>query len=330
MCPEGAARSDEVAEAGVEVWPLRVRHRLDLAAVRVVRRELTTGGFDVVYAPANKTLSVSLTAARGLHVPVVGYRGTVGHISRWDPASWLTYLNPRLARVLCVSEAVRRYLHSVGVPEHRLVTVYKGHDPAWYAVDEPTDLTEFGLQTGDFVVAFTGNVRPVKGVDVLLEAMRLLPDESPVRLVIVGDVRDPRVESMARDLRLRERVRFTGYRADAVRIVASADAFVMPSVEREGLPRGVVEAMCLAKPVVVSDVGGMPELVERHVSGVVVPPRDPQKLADAIVSLASDPQRCRRLGSAAQQRITEAFHIERTIERVLAVLGEVSGSPPAA
>jgi glycosyltransferase involved in cell wall biosynthesis len=323
LCPEGTARSAELADAGATVLSLRVRHRLDLRAVRVIRRLLASQPFDVIYAPANKTLSVSLLASRGAGVPVVGYRGTVGHISRWDPASWLTYLNPRLSRILCVSEAVRRYLCDMGVPPRRLVTIYKGHDPAWYAVDAPADLSEFNLPPGTFAVAFTGNVRPVKGVDVLLEAVRRLPPGSPVRVLIVGEVRDPRVAELTRDPVISERVRFAGYRSDAVRIVAAADAYVMPSVEREGLPRGVIEAMCLERPVVVSRVGGMPELVEDGVSGVVVPPRDPGTLAAALLGLAGDPARATALGAAARKRIASEFHIERTIQRVLAVFDEV-------
>ncbi len=302
--------------AGIEVFPLNIRHRLDLLSARALRKLYHSLQPDVVYAPKNDGLAVSLLAAHARRPAVVGYRGTIGHISRLDPAAWLTYLNPRCQRIVCVSEAVRDYLLSCRIPAPRLVTVYKGHDPAWYTTLPKPTRAELGLPTDAFLLGFTGRIRPVKGGDVLLEALRRVPSELNVHLVMVGDIVDPRVRRLAEAPVLRDRVHRLGYRTDAAAIAGLFDVFAMPSVEREGFPRAVIEAMAQGVPPIVSRVGGMPELVRDDESGLTVPPRDPAALAEAIAALAADPERRRRLGAGARRRIATTFHIDHTIARL--------------
>ena len=102
--------------------------------------------------------------------------------------------------------------------------------------------------------------------------------------------------------------------------------FVMPSVDREGLPRAVIEAMAQSVPAIVTRVGGMPELVEDRVSGLVVPPRDPAALATAIVSLAMNGTRRAHYGAAARARIESHFSITRTVERIHALLDDAAAA----
>jgi glycosyltransferase involved in cell wall biosynthesis len=318
-----AGKSKDLLRAGVAAHTWIVRHRLDLRAVVRLRELLAVRRPDAIYAPNNRALSVSLLATRRTRIPVVAYRGTIGHISRWDPASWLTYLHPRLARIVCVSAAVRDYLLSMGLPENRLTTIYKGHDPAWYAGPKPS-LAPFGFGAGAFVVGFTGNMRPVKGIDVLMDAARGLPDSSRIRLLLVGEVREAAIRRAAEAPALRARVCLAGFRADAAALAGACDAYVMPSVEREGLPRGVIEAMCQGVCPVVSDVGGMPELVEHGRSGLVVPPRDPGALREALLQLEHDRAACLALGAGARRRIEETFHIRATIPRMVALFRAVA------
>jgi len=326
-CRPDAPERGALAAAGVSLYPLEIRNRFDPAAVRGIRTQIRSAGYDLVYAPRNDALSVSLMASRGLSVPCVGYRGTIGHLSWWDPASRLTYLNPRVARIVCVSDAVRRYLLSLGLPPSRLVTVYKGHDVSWYEGVGAVSPATFGIPEHAFVVGFTGNMRPVKGVDVLIRSAACLPSDSPVHYLLVGSVRDRRLKRMARSPRVHGRVHFAGFRPDAAALVRACRAFAMPSVAREGLPRAVIEAMAMGVPVVVTDVGGLPELVTDGVNGLIVRPRDPAGLARAFTTLAADPGICRRLGQAGRDRIRTAFHIEETIRRTLALYRDVRENP---
>lgn len=327
LCDPGAPWQD-LAAAGIPVAQAVTRHRLDIAAIRRLRRRLRETPFDVVYAPRNSTLAVALLAARGLPVRIAGYRGTMGHLGRWDPASRLTYLNPRVDRIVCVSEAVRRYLLQFDLPPERVVTIHKGHDPAWYAGLAAPPRAELGIPDAAFVVGFTGNMRPVKGTDVLLRAARLLRGRPDIHYLLVGQIRDRRVRRLAAAPELAPVLHLPGFRRDAAALAQRCDVAVMPSVEREGLPRAVIEAMAQGVPAVVSNVGGMPELVEHGVSGLVVPPREPEALAEAIARLADDPELRARLGRAARARVETAFHIEGTIRKMRELLESLQSSTP--
>ncbi|MBT3193223.1 MAG: glycosyltransferase family 4 protein [Verrucomicrobia bacterium] len=310
---------------GVDVIKMPIRHRLDLHASGEIRHMIHRRSHDLIYAVLNRQIAVSLLATRAhKHIPVIGYRGTTGHLSRFDPASWLTYFHPRLKGIVCVSEAVRQYLLSKRIPDDRLHTIHKGHRPEWYDSDQTVDLSEFGIPEGAFVIGFTGNIRPVKGVDVLLRALPLIPSELNVHALLVGEVRDERIAALAANPTIANRVHLAGYRTDAAVLAGACQAFVMPSIEREGLPRAVIEAMSQCVPAIVSNVGGLPELVEDGVTGLVVPPRDPGALATAIAELASDRQQCHAMGLAARSRIGKHFNIDTTIVRIEALFESVA------
>jgi len=301
-------------DGGVNVIKMKIKHRLDFNAVREIRNLIGKIKPDVIYAPRNSTLSTALMATRTC--PVVGYRGTTGHLSRFDPASWLTYFHPRLKRIVCVSEAVRQYLLTKRIPEKVVHTIHKGHRAEWYDFNQAVDLTQFGIPENAFVVGFTGNIRPVKGVDVLLQSLLEIDDSLNVHALLIGEVRDEKIKAMAAEPEIAKKAHFIGYRTDAPILAGACDAFAMPSVEREGLPRAVIEAMAQHVPAIVSNVGGMPELVEDGVSGLVVPPRDHIALAKAITKLASDREHSKALGQAARERIETAFNIDATIDKI--------------
>jgi glycosyltransferase involved in cell wall biosynthesis len=305
-------------QTGVKARHLPLRARYDIAGIRSIRQHILSERFDIVHCLRNnRPITNVLAAARGTSVRIVAYRGTTGHLSRLDPSSWLSYLSPRIDVIMCVSEAVRQYLLRTGVPADRTVTIYKGHDPAWYESTSPHDLSAFGIPTDAHVVCCAANMRRDKGVDVLVRSFHHLSKNSPVHLLLVGSIRDPRVREAAMDERIRHLVHCTGFRDDATHLIGASDIFVMPSLRREGLSRAVIEAMSQRVPPVVTDVGGMPELVEDGVSGRVVPPSDPVAMARAIDQLTADAELRRRLGEHARRRIEEQFSADRTLDSVI-------------
>lgn len=326
MMGPGHPRGEALAAAGVPFTPLRLRTRVDLPGIRAIRAELRRGAYDIVHCVgSHKQVSNAAFAARGLPVRLVGYRGTLGHLHRWDPFSHLSYLHPRVDGIICCAEAVRRFLAGLGVPDRKLVTIHKGHDPAWYAA--PTvDRRRLGVPDNACLVVCAARIRPVKGVDVLLEAVARLSADPAVVLLLVGPIEDDhvarRLQAMAGD----PRVIAIGPREDAPAVIGAADVFVMPSRRREGLPRAVIEAMMQGVPAVVSDVGGMPELVEHGVSGLVVPPGEAPALAGALAELARDAACRRTMGAAARARMQRDFHIDRTVRETLAWYAQLGPS----
>lgn len=296
---------------------------------RAIRAAIRAFEPDIVHAFTNKALACAIPALRGSAAKLIGYRGTTGHLAAWDPGAWLTYRHRRVSAIVCVSDAVRDYVRTVRRPD-QVLTIRKGHDPEWYATHARTDPSEFGVPPGGFVAGCVANIRKVKGVDVLVEALRRIPIAEKVHVVLVGEVRDAGIRAALSDPSLRARLHSTGYRNDATRLMSGFDVAVMPSIEREGLPKAVIEAMSQGVPAIVSRVGGMPELVEDGVCGFVVPPADPSALADALRVLAADPDRCARFGAAARQRIESRYHVRATIAETLALYARLVGGRPAA
>jgi glycosyltransferase involved in cell wall biosynthesis len=256
-------------------------------------------------------------------VRLIAYRGIVGNVSFLSPVSWLRFLNRRIDRIVCVADAVRDFFLTMRpaflrIPKHRLVRIYKGHDLAWYTA-APANLEPLGVPHGAFVVSCVANYRPRKGIEVLVDAMAALPRDAPIHLLLVGQMQARRLVKSIAASPVADRIHRVGHRADAPAITAASDVFVLPSIKREGLARSLIEAMAYAVAPIVTDCGGSPELVVDGVSGLVVPVRDPQALADAIIKLYEDADLRTRFGRAARERIRDDFRIEETIAQTLAL-----------
>jgi glycosyltransferase involved in cell wall biosynthesis len=176
----------------------------------------------------------------------------------------------------------------------------------------------------DMVLAGTvANYTEQKDWPNLLRAARRLADDGvPVRFCAVGQgPLEAEVEALHRELALEGIVTLTGFRPDAVRLMAACDVFVLAS-RFEGLPVALMEALALGLPVVATAVGGVPEAVTDGVEAVLVPPSRPDLLAGAVAGLVADPERRARLAAASRARAA-AFDITRAVRRIEAIYDEV-------
>ncbi|MDH4109101.1 MAG: glycosyltransferase family 4 protein [Gammaproteobacteria bacterium] len=322
-CPPEHPNHALLVSAGVPTIDLRLNGTIDPRGIRALRALVQGGRYDIVHTYYNDAISNAALAVLGLPVKLVAYRGIVGAVGFLDPVSWLRYLNPRIDRIICVCDAIRR--HFLGMrpkflrmPEERPVTVHKGHKLEWYTAT-PADLAEFGIPAGGFVVGCISNYRPRKGIEYLVRAMDLLPPDVPVHLLLVGRMSGRALDRAIARSRARDRIHRPGYRKDAPAISAACDVFCLPSVKREGLPRSVIEAMAYRVPPIVTNSGGSPELVVDGSSGLVVPVRDPGALAAAIERLYRDAELRRRLGEGARDRIARDFRNEDTVRKIIDV-----------
>ena len=328
MCPEEAPNFARLEAGGVEMRPFKMRSRCDLGAQAVIAKWLRERKTDILHLLTNQAVNNGLVASWGLPVKVVTYRGIVGNVSYYYPVSYTTHLSPGVDRVVCVSEAVRDYFVSgsfLGMrwPAERFVTIYKGHDVSWY--DSPaTDLREFGVPDDAFVVGCVANVRPRKGVEVLVESARELTQIPKLHFLLVGEGMDrPPVSDAIAQSPLRDRFHTVGFRWDAPSLMAPCQVSVLPALRREGLPKTVIESMVYECAPIVTNTGGNAELIEEGISGYVLPPGDPHALAAAIERLARDPAKCREVGRNARQRIMDHFHISATVDQTLRMYAEL-------
>lgn len=313
----------QLVEAGIAVDVIPIRKRIDNKAIQAIREIMHAGKFDIVHAFNNKTVSNALRACKNTRCKFIAYRGIVGNVSFLNPASWQTYLNPRVDRIICVAEAIRQHLLRLRclwlkIPAEKLVTIYKGHDLNWYS-EPPADLSQFDIPSNAFVVACAANYRPRKGIEKLIEAWQLLPADQPIHLLLIGQMENKNIQKLLAQHPCRERIHCIGYQENAAQIQAAADICVLPSLKREGLPKSVIEGMAYGVPPIVTDSGGSPELVEHGSSGLVVPPNSAQALALAIASLYQNDSQRRDMGVTARQRIADKFTTEKTISDTFAL-----------
>jgi glycosyltransferase involved in cell wall biosynthesis len=234
----------------------------------------------------------------------------------------------RLAsRVLAVSGSTRDTLLAQGYPPQLVEVVHNGIDVDVQAARHADGLrAELGLATDATIVGEIGRLCAVKGQRELIEAAALVP---AAHVVLVGDDLEQGgayrtlLGELARERGIADRVHLLGYRADAGELLDQFDILVLPSWI-EGLPGVVLEAMAHAKPVIATPVGGTPELVADGETGLLVPPRDPAALADAIRSLLADPDRARELGRAGHERAAREFSETAMTTRVLEVYDAVA------
>ena len=310
--------------SGASITRHNFSHRFDLKGISLIRKIVREDKIDLIYALSNRGLSCTVLGLMNQNIPIATYRGTVGHLSWFDPSSWLTFLNPKIKKIVCVSEAVAQYLREIKLPEERIVTIYKGHNIEWYR-STPPPRESVGLPDDAFVVGCTAMMRPVKGVDVLIQAVASLLAELPqLHLILIGGIKDPVIEKLIATFPDPSRLHLTGYRKDATELATLCDVTVMASKTREGFPKSVIEAMSQGVPAIVTNVGGMPELVGHGIAGMVVPPSDVPALANAIRTLYNDRAKAKELGRLGQRRIVEVFNVSTTVEKMYGVFEELA------
>lgn len=326
----GTFNYDALLAAGVPTIPYVLKGKISRPCIRFLRDELERRRYDVLHMLDKRATMNGLWASRGMDIKLVAYRGIVGNLSYFDPLSWLYLLNPRIDRIICVCEAIRQYLLLLGMPGLRLrrdvpVTIHKGHNPEWY---QPPfeDLGQFGIPEGAFVVACTARGVPRKGVPVLLEAIRQLPPGLDIHFLLAGtDMDNALHRKLAAKTPYADNIHLFGFLKRMPWILPNCDVTVLPSLRREGLPRGIIEGMIGGAVPIVTDSGGSPELVVEGESGFVVPPGEPTPIRDRILALYEDRARHERMSEAATERIRCDFRVENTAVKTIALYRELVG-----
>jgi glycosyltransferase involved in cell wall biosynthesis len=217
----------------------------------------------------------------------------------------MRYLSKLVDRFVCVSEEVAVLSRQQGITGSRLRTIKNGIDMGRFRFHGP--------DAAGPVVA-VARLSPEKDVANLVHATALCAPRVPeLRVEVAGD--GPclgELQALAASLGVGDRITFLGEVRDVPALLARARMFVLPS-RSEGIPLTALEAMACGLPVVATRVGGLPEVVDEGVTGLLVPPADPAALADAMVAIGSDPDRCDRMGRAGRRRAEERFDVRRMV-----------------
>jgi glycosyltransferase involved in cell wall biosynthesis len=229
---------------------------------------------------------------------------------------------------IAISEGVRDALVLSGLDPASLAVVRSGIDLTPFDVpfDRSVIRSRLGIHEGDFLVLQVAALAPHKSQKDLLDAARIVLAERPeARIWVAGEgiLRDE-LERQHGALDLGDRVRLLGFRDDVPDLLRSADLFCVSSY-LEGMGTATLDAMAVGLPVVATRVGGIPEIVEDGETGLLVPPRDPEALAGAILAMARDPARRQSMGGRARERV-RAFSADRTEEETRGVYLKAIGA----
>src|SRR5437588_3930933 len=275
-------------EEGLELVPLAPRTEMDFTAAwrfaRVVKRlqpdiihahdphAIAMAGVALSFGAAAGGRAAALVASRGLDFHLKG-----NSFSRWK--------HRQVDCFIAASDAIRRLLLADGVPADRTVTVHEGIDVEHVAAAAPVNVHEaFWLPHHAPVVGNVAALVPHKGQRYLIDAAHLVVREIPdARFIILGEgeLRN-HLERQVREHHLEKHVLLPGFRADVLGCIKGFDLFAMSSVT-EGLGTSLLDAMACGRAIVATRAGGIPEIVEDGVNGLLVPPRDAASLAAAIV-----------------------------------------------
>jgi L-malate glycosyltransferase len=333
--PDGELRKR--AAEGLELIPIAPRTEMDLSAAwrfsRLVKRLVP----DVIHAHdphgvamASLALSLSASSAGALRRPaLVASRRVDFHLKGNSFSRWK---HRQVDCFIAASEAIRRMLLADGVPADRAVTVHEGIDVEHVLAAPPVNVHEvFWLPRHAPVVGNVAALVPHKGQRYLVDAARQVVREIPdARFVILGEgeLRE-HLERQVKAHHLEKHVLLPGFRIDVLGCLKGFDVFVMSSIT-EGLGTSLLDAMACRRPIVATRAGGIPEIVEDEVNGLLVAVRDAASLARAIVRMLKDDALRRRIGEAGLARVYDRFTVERMVAETAAVYARVAGTGHAA
>lgn len=287
--------------------------------------------YDLIYANTQKALVVGALASFLSRRPLVYHLHDIlslDHFSRTNRRIAVTLANVRASLVIANSKASQAaFVEAGGRPELTEV-VYNGFDPEFFGSNEDNYhqlKKQLGLD-GRFLVGHFSRLSPWKGQHVLLEALGRCPED--VTAVFVGDAlfgeQDyvQHLHNRVAELGLEKRVRFLGFRSDIVQLMSACDLVAHTSIAPEPFGRVIVEAMLCGRPVVAAEAGGAIELVESGITGFLVPPEEPQQLAEVIISCRNQPEKTAAIAHQGQCKAFERFHLQTINQQIAQLLSQ--------
>ncbi len=325
FCPAGRPFVDYAEARGIHPITWKTHGKFDPLTVIRLARLMKRHRIDVIHTHLSTASLLGAFAAK-----LAGKR-SVAHVHGLNTATCFKYSD----LIIAVSEKVKEHLVAQGIRENKIRVVHNGVNLLRF---QPTDTREakakLGYDPDEPLLGVFGRLSSEKGQRTAVEAMFLIAKGNPspslshgergfedAHLAIVGDGKDRSdLEASVDALGIRESVTFIGFMQDVREMMSACDVVIVPSSRGEGFGLVAVEAMALRKPVVASAQGGLPEIVVPDETGLLVPPNDPQALAEAVCRLLSDPDLARAMGAKGRARVEERFALGEQMRQVLGIL----------
>jgi len=323
VCPPRGPLIKEIERLDIPVYGIRIpawRKAKDWvaipAAIWKLKRLIHSWQVNLIHVNDYWWGPLVHAAAKQSHVPVV-----VHVRQQIESCRVRQYGLKKPASLFAVSNNIANVLLDSGVDSQKVHVVYSGVDlqSSVPRSDREALRNQYGLDSQQTVIGTIANIFPRKGYEYLIDALEVLRAPFPnICCFIVGkgdSIYLEKLQQLVRQKGLDSNVVFAGFQSNVHDYLTMFDVFVLPSV-LEGFGIVLIEAMAMEKPVVATSVGGIPEVVEDGVTGILVAPRDSRQLADAVDRLLQDPQLSGQMGHAGRERAQKYFSREQAITRI--------------
>ena len=225
-------------------------------------------------------------------------------------------------RIFAVSKITQDYLVKQGVEKRKIEVIFNAIDRELFEIKGNSHIRdEYQLGDGVRLVGCIGRIIPQKGQKVFLlaipEVLQRYPDTFSL---IIGDIflkeeaYKKELLGIIKENGIEKKVRLTGFRGDIGKVICSLDILVFPSIAPEAFPLTVLEAMSLGKPVIASDIGGIGEIIEDGVNGMLIEPNRPEQITEKIIYLFKHPELFDKIGEKAKEVVEQKFSLNKYVK----------------
>ncbi|MBO4906503.1 MAG: glycosyltransferase [Bacteroidaceae bacterium] len=319
---------------GVRCHVIPSARAFDAKAMKEVRRLIKSEGINLVHAHGSRAAANVIPLCRVMHLPCVyTVHGWSFHEGQSRLTYWLREQSERLLcheanRVICVSQSnLATGINAFSLSTAKTTVIENGINLTRFNADAsyPDLRSTLGFSQEDFVVAFICRITEQKGpMDFVIAVQEAASRDPHIKALMVGDgdmAAD--VDSYISSHGLQQVIRRQPFRSDVPALLANADIFCLPSLW-EGLSIAMLEAMAMRKPMVVTLTDGARDIITNEQNAIVVPPRQPQALAEAFVRCAADSNLCCRLGRSAYELVRQRFDSQRVSDSVAQIYKELA------
>ncbi|MBN1493691.1 MAG: glycosyltransferase family 4 protein [Candidatus Omnitrophica bacterium] len=325
VCPEEGDFVNELRTIGIMTFVLKfpsLRNfnlQKSICAVKKLKNLVCMANPDIVHTESSRSIIYLKLVLWKRKIPIVWHV----RVSNSEPSLYELLLYYCSARIIAISHAVKkRFIRFPGAAK-KIEVIYNAVEGTYANSGElivgHMDYHE-GLDT--IVIGIVGRITPLKGHTTFVRAAAQVIEQGyKARFLIVGkgdQEYEEELRALIEQLGIQGSVIFTGYQEDVTKIMRTLDILVCASLE-EAFSRVIIEAMAHAKPVIATQVGGIPEVVADGETGILVPPEDADELTQAIIKLSADKELRFNMGSCGEQRVKDMFLVENNVAKVQAV-----------
>jgi glycosyltransferase involved in cell wall biosynthesis len=298
---EGGFFANKLIKEGFDVKILNILTSRNPLSIYKLYKLLKNCKFDIIHTHAYSAGTIGRMSAFLAGIPIIishnhsvyDYYNRYYHFVEW-------LLSLITDRIICISDIVNRFANETQrINAKKLMTIHNGIDSEYTVSEKRTSglRKELDIPVDHSVICTIAHMEEHKGIKYFLEsASLLLQSRNDISFLLVGEgALKEELKILCADLKIEKNVIFAGERSDIPEILSLTDIFVLPSL-REGLPLTILEAMACGKPVIATNVGGVPEVVKDGVSGILVPPKDTEALHSAMNELLGNREKLKKMG----------------------------------